>query len=322
MRSHEWLPQHSLRELAFTPAFIAHHGGRLFAVTRRIATSLPFRCARGPSISWLARRLDANSGFVGWCVRRPCYCTRSLTKARCPIANAVHGRLFFLRSGAIATASQGCGLDLRLVLESTIEISDKCRELGGARGRLLPLLKEKMYANIGSKEMDALQARKGAVAIAYKEIFPRNRAVLQTIFDDRDDIVNAVCHSSMFPFFATNWPCALDTTKRMIPRLVMDGYFTVARDRFGCPDFQMAGVDVDRTVTISVFPQLLIGLNASLPEDCISPTVEGGDQQQRLFQLATESSSRQELTAVYESGWADAERWCCAQAQKRLSIKN
>jgi hypothetical protein len=200
-----------------------------------------------------------------------------------------------------------------MVLESTIEISDTCRERGGARGRLLPLLKEKLYENIGDKEMEVLRARKGAVAIAYKEIFPRNRPVLQTVFEDRHDLVNAVCHSSMFPFFATNWPCALDTSKR-IPRLVMDGYFTVARDRFGCPDFSMAGVDVDRTVTISVFPQETIGLNASLPEDCISPAMENGDQLQRLFQLATESSSRQELTAVYESGWADAERWCRLQS--------
>lgn len=219
----------------------------------------------------------------------------------------------FCEEGAIATACHGCGIDSRLVLESTIEISDSCREQGGARGRLLPLLKEKLYKNIGNKELETLQARKGAVAIAYKEVFPRNRPILQTVFEDRDDLVNAVCHSSMFPFFSTNWPCALVTSKGMLPRLVMDGYFTVARDRFGCPDFQTAGVHVDRTITISVFPQQTIGLNASLPEDCISPMLEGGDQLQRLFQLATEASSRQELTAVYESGWADAERWCMSQ---------
>jgi hypothetical protein len=202
-------------------------------------------------------------------------------------------------------------------LESTIEISDACRELGGARGRLLPLLKNKLLESIGEKEWEVLRARTGAVAIAYQEILPRYRPILQTVFANRDDLVNAVCHSSMFPFFATKWPCALDTAQR-IPRLVVDGFFTVPRDRFGCPDFQMAGLDVPRTVTISVFPQKSIGLNASLPEDCISPTLEGGNQLPRLYKLATEYSSRKELTALYESGWVDAERWCRSQSQSRL----
>ena len=44
-------------------------------------------------------------------------------------------------AGAIATASHGCGIDSRKVLEATIDISDRTKEMGGARGRLLPLLK-------------------------------------------------------------------------------------------------------------------------------------------------------------------------------------
>lgn len=223
--------------------------------------------------------------------------------------------LVFVRPiiGAIAAATFACGINSLKVLDLTVEVSDSCKERGGARGRLLSLLREELYTNIGIQEYEVLNARKGAVAIAYREIFPLNRPILQTHFRDRDDLVNSVCYSSMFPFFATNWPCTVDWSNRRIPRLLVDGFFTVARDRFGCPDFHTASIHVDRTVTISVFPQQSIGLNASLPEDCICPEMESKEQMQRLLQIAIESSSRQELTKVFEDGWADAERWCQSQ---------
>jgi hypothetical protein len=223
-------------------------------------------------------------------------------------------------AGAIATASHGCGLPSVKVLENTIDISDRCKDLGGARGRLLPMLREEMAKNIGDAEFEYLQNREGAVGIAYKEIFPRNRPYLQTEFQDKYDLINSVCHSSMFPFFATNWPCALDTSSGGIPRLVVDGFFTVPRERFGCPDFSHANIEVERTVSICVFPHESIGLDASSPHDVISPQVEeeggGGGQLQRLLRLATESSSREELTALYESGFKDGERWCRAESDK------
>jgi len=221
-------------------------------------------------------------------------------------------------AGAIATASHGCGIPSSKVLEATIAISDRTKEMGGARGRLLPLLKEKLYEFIGDEEWERLLDRDGEVGVAYKEIFPTQQNILQTEFDDLDDLVNAVCHSSMFPFFATNFPFSLAPRKGgLLPRLVCDGFFTVPRARFGCPDFDHAGIDVDRTVMVSVFPKDVIGLEAS-SEDCISPQVENGDEAQKLLRLATESSSREELTQVYESGWADAERWCRAQSTEDL----
>jgi hypothetical protein len=179
------------------------------------------------------------------------------------------------------------------------------------------MLREEMAKNIGETEFEYLQNRPGAVGIAYKEIFPRNRPYLQTEFQDKHDLINSVCHSSMFPFFATNWPCALDTSSGRIPRLVVDGFFTVPRERFGCPDFSHAGIEVERTVSICVFPHESIGLDASSPNDVISPQVEeGGGQMPRLLRLATESSSREELAALYESGFQDGERWCRAESDK------
>lgn len=218
-------------------------------------------------------------------------------------------------AGAIATASHGCGVDSKVVLEASIDISDRCKELGGARGRLLPLLEEKLELLVTDEEFYKLQERQGDVGIAYRELFPFNRSILQNKFKDKHDLIRAVCHSSIFPFFTTNWPCHIDTSGKL-PRLVVDGFFTVPREKFGCPDFSMAGIEVDRTVMVSPFPKELVGLAASSPEDCICPEDEGGEQGVRLLKLATEASSRDELTALYESGWEDAEKWFHAHADK------
>jgi len=213
-------------------------------------------------------------------------------------------------AGGIAVAAHGCGIDHKRVLESTIQISDECEQLGGTQGRLLPQLRGKLNELLTQDNFDQLQERPGAVTIAYREVFPVFRAMHQTNFTDREDLVNAVCHSSSFPFFTMNGPCVVDTSQgRRIPRLVVDGFFAVPRERFGCPDFEKAGVSVDRTVMISVFPQERINLAACAPEDCISPQVEDGPQMENLLRLAMQSSSREELTKIYESGWEDAERW-------------
>jgi hypothetical protein len=215
-------------------------------------------------------------------------------------------------AGAIATASHACNLDSRLILDATIRMSDRCEELGGARGRLLPLLREELNRFIQDEQLEALREREGETVIAFQEVFPFNRPIHQTDFKDRHDLTNAVCYSSMFPFFSTNFPVAIDTSKRF-PRVVVDGFFTVPRNRFGCPDFELANVHVDRTVGISAFPKEAFGISAFASEDFISPTFEGANQVQDLVRLATKPSSAKELTQLFESGWADAERWCRAQ---------
>lgn len=213
-------------------------------------------------------------------------------------------------AGSIAVAAHACGVSGPKVLEATIQIAEECEALGGARGRLLPRLRAALEELLDDVEFERLQARPGDVAIAYQEVLPLYRSRHQTTFADKTDLVNAICHSSTFPFFTTNWPVALDTSSR-VPRLVMDGFFAVPRERFGCPDFELAGVDVDRTVMISVFPKDTIKLNAASERDCISPPHKGGKQLETLFRIATKSTTtRKEYNDIYEAGWKDAERWC------------
>jgi len=248
-------------------------------------------------------------------------------------------------AGSIAAVSYGCGIHPERVLEATIQVSDGCAALGGARGRLLPLLEQQLQGLVKENEFDAIQNRPGIIGLGYKEIFPTRRDYLQTTFESREDLFRATQFSCMFPFFSTNFPCILDWSNSY-PRLMVDGYFSVPRDRFGCPDFDMVnptsandgGADgdawnrsdiqsgdtstrqpiVDRTVGIAAFPKNVFKIDAFDDEDCISPRVENEEDVKRLIRIATQASSREELTGVYEEGWKDAEVWC-RQEQHRSS---
>ncbi len=230
-------------------------------------------------------------------------------------------------AGAIATMAYGCGIPTQKVLEATIKVSDQAAALGGARGRLLPLLRQQMNDLVGTDEWHALSQQR--IGIAYREIFPRSKSILQTSFENREDLFQAVSASCMFPFFATQWPCLLDTScKSKVPRLVVDGFFSVPRERFGCPDFEQAfttfdtdteinadtstrtsqPMKVDRTIAISVFPKTAIGMTAFDDDDVICPS-ENDISLESLFRIATQATSREDLTMVYELGYQNAEDW-------------
>ena len=69
---------------------------------------------------------------------------------------------------------------------------------------------------------------------------------------------------------------------------------------------------IERTVTVACFPHETVGLTASLEHDQISPEPDYDNpvgQMSELFRYATQPSTREELVALYEKGWADAEKW-------------
>lgn len=264
-------------------------------------------------------------------------------------------------AGSIATAAIGCGLDPIRGLEGTISISENCRESGRqARGNLLPLLEEQMESLMGEEAFEFLMARRSngnaiesdktgtGIALAYREIFPRPTSHFQTKFENREDLFRAVGYSCMFPFFTTNFPCLLDmdpvtnTRRNMennrlpLPRLLMDGYFSLPRPQFGCPILQDEFPDsgVDRTVAITCIPQEYFGMEevfgtaaesrAILSDPPSSNLVnqnnlisinDSCDETNPLslpdiFRIATQPTSRRELTDLFERGYRDAEEWC------------
>eukprot|EP01083_Nonionella_stella_P068539 182091_1 len=248
-------------------------------------------------------------------------------------------------AGSIAVASFAARAPPERALEATVRMCDICdtQHGGTAVGKLLPLLKVELDTCFDPDAHTIINERKGVVALAHRELFPNNRPVLTTNFDTRDDLIEAVCDSSMFPFFSTPFPVRLKYKEgETFPKVVVDGFFCVPRERYGCPDFahlnfdkrveeklrSMGGVLVDvnkngedqndetpvieRTITVACFPHETVGLNVSLKHDQISPEPDYEDsvgQMKQLFKYATQPSSREDIMMLYEKGWADAEKW-------------
>lgn len=69
---------------------------------------------------------------------------------------------------------------------------------------------------------------------------------------------------------------------------------------------------ITRTISVACFPHETVGMTAFLKHDQISPEPDYDNptgQMSTLFRYATQPSSRKELEALYEQGWADAEKW-------------
>jgi hypothetical protein len=223
-------------------------------------------------------------------------------------------------AGSIAAMAHGCGVHPYEALEGTINISETCRQkYGRAHGKLLNQLQHHMERLVGDEEFEHLQ-HNANIGIGYTQIFPRPSSHVQIKFRDRKDLFQAVSYSCMFPFFTTDGPWLLDTSHGgPLPRLMVDGVFSVPWDRFGCPHLEDISYDVDRTVAISVLPRHLLrwcanGMGSFENENCISPSLGGHDSNHdvalHLIRIAAFSSSRRELTQVFEMGYRDAEIWC------------
>lgn len=237
-------------------------------------------------------------------------------------------------AGSIAAMAHGCRISPFAALEGTIAISDRCATLGGARGRLKGLLREQMERLVGEDEFDVLRqsqqrrARASNIGIAYQQVFPTRQSYLQTSFVSRDDLLRAVTFSCAFPFFTSNWPWVADETSPspLLPRLMVDGFFSVPREQFGCPFLHnTTDADVmDRTVSVCCLPREVVGLTGFAQEDCISPPIENDDgpfSTADLVRIATQPSSRRELTDLFELGYRNAEEWCWDEAKRLRQVQ-
>jgi hypothetical protein len=268
-------------------------------------------------------------------------------------------------AGAIAVAAHASQTPPEKALEAACRVCEECDSKfnGRAIGNLLPLLKDELDKTFHQDAHMIINEREGIVALAHRELFPNNRPVLTTNFDTRDDLIEAVCDSSMFPFFSTPFPVRLRyKANERFPRVIVDGFFSVPRERYGCPDFahlnfdkrieqklrQLGAVDignsssdngeekasyyeqdddpvVQRTITVACFPHETVGLTASLEHDQISPAPNYDDpvgQFTELFRYATQPSSREKIQELYEKGWADAEQWSYEEDLRDRELSN
>jgi hypothetical protein len=232
-------------------------------------------------------------------------------------------------AGAIAVACHAAGLSSAAVLDATIAVAEDCAAQGGAQGRLIPALRRQMTRLLGPAELERLTSRPGTVGIAYTEVWPRfNQPILQTTFTSLDDVMDAVCFSSTFPFFSDRWPVALDRREGRAPRIVVDGFFTVPRDRFGCPDLTQHHRDQYHhtvrqdspepppftEVLVSCLPPREVGLTAVPDHCCIGPAADalggtGGGGMAEFLKLATQCAPPDTYFRLYEQGLSDGEDW-------------
>ena len=135
-------------------------------------------------------------------------------------------------AGAIAVAAHTSQTPPKKALEAAYRVCDECqtRFNGRAIGNLLPLLKAELDKTFAPDAHEVVNNREGIVALAHRELFPNNRPVLTTNFGTRNDLIEAVCDSSMFPFFSTPFPVRLRYRENeRFPRVIVDGFFSVPR---------------------------------------------------------------------------------------------
>ena len=265
-------------------------------------------------------------------------------------------------AGAIAVACKACQLPSATILDATMALSEVCNAQGGAQLRLIPALRHQMQRLLGPEQLARLQERPAdSVGIAYQQLFPTPRPILQSDFTSVEDLIDAVCFSSTFPFFSDTWPVALDKRARentWLPRVVVDGFFSVPRNRMGCPDLRLLGKNYNAMVNeeeeeeggdtnnnnnnnehntskdvteilVACFPQEKVGLTAVPPERCISPPLNALDDinsnnggslmgMAAFLQRATETSSSDTYFRMYEQGLADGEAWSAKVASQLI----
>ncbi len=185
----------------------------------------------------------------------------------------------------------------------------------------MPTLRNELRRLLPMDADTIVNERPGAVGLAHLELFPNMHPVLQTQkFQSRDSLIDAVCDSSMFPYFTSNKPFRLVRRRgQAVPRVVVDGVFTEPLWRFGCPDMEKTlpqTASIDRCVSVSVFPMELVDVRLTVKgnnhrRNVISPKLEMNviSQVGRLGLLACTPGTPRELIRLYDDGWMDAERW-------------
>ena len=146
-------------------------------------------------------------------------------------------------AGAIAVASHATGVAPHVALEASMGISAQCNPLFLARGGLMPSLWQQLDRLFCTDAHEIVNERPGLVGLAHLQLYPQNKPVLATQdFASRQALMDAVCDSSMFPYFTSNQPFRIVHPNKKknggLPRVTVDGVFTEPLWRFGCPDLQ------------------------------------------------------------------------------------
>ena len=245
-------------------------------------------------------------------------------------------------AGSIAVASHASGVSPHRALEASIRVSSHCyNPLFVPAGKLMGALRHEMNEILPKDAHHIINERQGLTVLAHRELYPTPKSRLVTQFDTRECLMDAVCDSSMFPFFTSNKVArAVRRRNENHHRIVVDGIFAVSPERLGCPDFDEVSYDdgvkeryvikrgkmevgqkPDRTVMVSCFPTELLSMSKNNAKyDVIGSKLDLSNpfgHAAGLVKMACLASNRRELTSLYEQGWKDGEEW--ARKEERRS---
>lgn len=240
-------------------------------------------------------------------------------------------------AGAIAVASHASGVQPVQALEASIRVSSHCyNPLFVPAGKLMEALRSEMDKILPRDAHRIINDREGITALAHRELYPTPKSCLVTEFRTRNCLMDAVCDSSMFPFFTSNTVARVVRRRNeMHHRIVVDGIFAVSAERLGCPDFDQVGEKYivkkgvaarkpDRTVMVSCFPTKLLSLSSASRHDVLGPKLDDSNavaHAASLVKMACMASSRKELVRLYEDGWRDTEGWIKKEERRKVSAR-
>ena len=203
-------------------------------------------------------------------------------------------------AGAIVAAAVACGVSEREVRRGLDMLLADVR-----RGMRLNLALRKVLAVILEDDCHTV-ARQRGLKIGYFEVLPLPGRRLVSEWSSKDDLIDTIAASCNWPLFFSRWPLVWCRNS-----LCIDGFFSVKRQRFGCPP-----LEAERTVAVTALPRVSLG--AFDPADVIQPgrlpgaTLPLDDAEWFRYAMAPAADNLIEemvgLGRRHATIWADAQR--------------
>ncbi|KAL1526121.1 hypothetical protein AB1Y20_014850 [Prymnesium parvum] len=184
------------------------------------------------------------------------------------------GVAYFLQdAGYITPASpvggSSAGAIIATAIACRVELGDVCTGLAALvrdvrRGtRLNPALRKQLEQMLPDDAADRAMAHH--LAVGYLRVTPWPKPCVVTEWTSKADLINTVCASCNWPLYFSRWPFVWCRGQ-----LALDGFFSVRRERFGCPPLKGAdGRPPERTVAVCCLP--IVKLSAFDGGDIIQP---------------------------------------------------
>ena len=208
-------------------------------------------------------------------------------------------------AGAIVAAAVACGVSESEVRRGLDMLLTDVR--GGMR---LNRALRKVLAVILEDDCHTV-ARLRGLKIGYFEVLPLPGRRVVSEWTSKDDLIDTIAASCNWPLFFSRWPLVWCRNS-----LCIDGFFSVKRQRFGCPP-----LEAERTVAVTALPR--VSLDAFDSADVIQPDkMPGADlplDEAEWFKYAMAPAEDSLIEEMVGLGRQHATIWAKAQQEQPLA---